>query len=113
MRGDPEPMRKLTWPDAVMHFPGQTPLSGDFRGWDETVRWAQRLFEHVGKTYSEDVISVVADDEWAFMLTSYHVERQGRKLQDRSVNVCRLRDGRIAETWALVGDYKVFEAVFG
>ena len=113
MRGDPEPMHKLTWPDAVLHFPGQTPLSGDIRGWDETMRWAQRFFERVGRTYGEEVVSVVADDEWAFMLTRYHAERNGRKVQDQSVNVCRLREGRIAETWVLVGDSKVFQEVFG
>lgn len=113
MRGDIEPMHKLTWPDAVMHFPGQTPLSGEVRGWDEIVHWAQKLFERVGKTYGEEVIDVVADDDWAFLMTNYHAERHGHKLQDRSINVCRLRDGRIAETWVLVGDNKVFEAVFG
>jgi len=112
-RGDLEPQRKLTWPDAVMHFPGKTPLSGDIRGWDEIVRWGQRFFERAGNTYGEEVISVVADDDWAFMLTNYHAERNGRKLQDKSVNVYRMRDGRIAEIWALFGDFKVLEEIFG
>jgi len=113
MRGDMEPQHRLTWPDAVIHFPGQTPVSGDVHGWDEIVRWGQRLFERGGTTYGEEVLSVVADDDWAFMLTNYFAERNGRKVQDKSVNVYRLRDGRIAEIWALFGDFKVLEAIFG
>jgi len=113
MRGDMEPQHKLTWPDAVIHFPGQTPLSGDVRGWDEIVRWGGRLFERGGKTYGEEVLSVVADDDWGFLLTHYYAERNGQRVQDKSVNVYRFRDGRIAEIWALFGDFRVLDAIFG
>lgn len=112
-RGDLEPYRKLCWPDFVMHIPGRTPISGDVHGWDESVRWVQRFFERGGKTFSEEVISVAASDDWAFMLTNYHAERKGRKVEDKSVNVYRLKDGRVAEVWVLLGDHGVFEEIFG
>jgi len=112
-RGDLEPSRKLFWADCVMHIPGRTPISGDVHGWDESVRWGQRFFERGGKTFGEEVLGVVADDDWAFMLTNYHAERNGRKVEDKSVNVYRLKDGRVAETWVLLGDNRVFEQIFG
>lgn len=111
--GDMEPMRKLFWPDCVMHVPGKTPISGDVRGWDASVRWAAQFFQRGGKTFGEDIVSVVADKHWAFMLTVYHAERKGRRIEDRSVNVYRLRDGRVAELWVLLGDCRVFEEIFG
>lgn len=112
-RGDMEPHRKLCWPDMVTHIPGRTPISGDVHGFDEVLRWGQRFFERGGKTFSEEVISVAATDDWAFMLTNYHAERNGRKIEDKSVNVYRLKDGRVAEIWALLGDQRVFEEIFG
>lgn len=112
LRGDLEPMRQLCWPDCVIHVPGQTPISGDVKGWDESVKWAARFHEHGGRTFREDVVDVVADENWAFMLTTYHAERSGRRLEDRSVNICRMRQGRVAEVWTLVGDTNVFNEIF-
>lgn len=112
-RGDLEPYRVLCWPDFVTHIPGRTPISGDVHGWDESVRWIQRFFGRGGKTFSEEVISVAATDDWAFMLTNYHAERKGRKVEDKSVNVYRLKDGRVAEVWVLLGDQRVFDEIFG
>jgi len=112
-RGQFEPMGKLFWPDCVLHVPGATPLSGEVHGWDEGVKWAKKLIQRGGRTYSEDIISIVASDHWAFMFTIYRAERKGRKLEDRSVNVYRLRDGRVAEFWVLLGDCSVFDQIFG
>ena len=112
-RGDVNPLEALFWPDYVMHVPGHTPISGDVHGWDEGLKFLSRLFERGGKTFSEEVIRVVADDHWAFMLTNYHAERKGRRIEDKSVNVYRLRDGRVAEMWALLGESKVFDEIFG
>ena len=113
VRGEFEPMRRLFWPDCVLHIPGATPLSGEIHGWDEAVKWAAKTFERGGRTYSEDIISIVASDRWAFMFTTYRAEREGRKVEDRCVNVYRLRDGRVAEMWVLVGDERAFNKIYG
>jgi len=113
LRGDVEPSRKLYWPDFVMHVPGRMPISGDVHGWDEVLRWDQRFFDRVGKTWHEEVLSVVANDDWAFMLLDYHVELNGRKVEDKGVQVYRLKNGRVTEMWVFVGDSKVFDEMFG
>ena len=112
-RGDPKPMEALFWPDCVIHVPGHTLISGDVHGWTESLKWLARFFERGGKTFSEEVLAVVADDNWAFMLTKCHAERMGRRIEDKSVNAYRLRDGRVAEIWALLGESKVFDEIFG
>ena len=112
LHGDLGPLRKYLWPDCVLHVPGRTSISGEIRGWDAAERWSTQFFQRGGTTYGEDIISVVADDHWAFLMATYHAERNGRKLEDRSVNVFRLRDGRVAEMWVLVGDCKIFDEIF-
>ena len=111
--GDPEPMRKLFWPDCVIHVPGSTPISGDVHGWDEASRWSARFFQRGGPSFFEDIVGVVSSDHWAFMFSIYHAERKGKKLEDRNVKVFRLRDGRVAEMWLLLGDCRVFDEIFG
>jgi uncharacterized protein len=112
LHGDVEPLRKLFWPDCVMHVPGHTPISGDVRGWDESLKWNATFVERAGKTFGEEVIDVVADNDWAVMLTNYHAERNGRRIEDKSANVYRLREGRVAEMWVLLGESKVFDEIF-
>ena len=86
-RGDPKPMEALFWPDCVIHVPGHTLISGDVHGWTESLKWLARFFERGGKTFSEEILAVVADDNWAFMLTNCHAERMGRRIEDKSANV--------------------------
>ena len=109
MRGDLESARRLFAPDVLWHVSGRGPLSGDFRGFDEIARWGGQLMERAAGTFREDLVDVVANDETAFQLVTYRAERNGRSIQDRSVNVYRMSEGRVVECWVLFGDTQGFD----
>lgn len=65
--------------------------------------------ERAAGTFREDLVDVVANDETAFQLVTYRAERNGRSIQDRSVNVYRMSEGRVVECWVLFGDTQGFD----
>jgi ketosteroid isomerase-like protein len=100
MHGELNALRALYADDFVCHVPGRCDLSGDLHGYDEVVQWFTRIVDRSGGTFQEESLAVVADDDWAFQLTTFHAEREGNEIRGRSVNTYRIRDGRIAEVWA-------------
>lgn len=99
MHGDLEALRSLYATDFVCHVPGRSDMSGDLHGYDEVLRWYQRLLELCDGNYREESLAVVADDGWAFQLTAFRAAREDRKLEGQSVNVYRIREGRLVEVW--------------
>jgi len=109
LRGDVEPMRSMSDPKMVWHISGQGPFSGDLNGFDAVMAWGGRLFEQSGKTWKEDILEVAANDDSAFMRTTYRGARSGRSIEDQSVNVFRLRGGQIVECWVYFGKQREFD----
>jgi len=109
MKGDLDSARRLFTPDVVWHVAGRGVLSGEFRGFDAIAGWGAKLAELSGGTFREQLVDLVADDDWAFQLVTFQAERWGRKIEDRSVNVYRMMGGRIAECWVLFGSERGFD----
>jgi ketosteroid isomerase-like protein len=112
MRGDVEAARPLFAPDVVWHVSGHGPLAGDFHGFDDIARWGGELVARSGGTFREELLHVIADDAWGYQLATFRAEREGRKIEDRSVNVFRMHNGRVLECWVLFGDPAAFDAFF-
>lgn len=104
MRGDLDSARPLFAPEVVWHVSGRGSLSGDLRGFDEIAHWGGQLMERSDGTFREDLVSIIADDTMAFQLVTYRAERNGRTIEDRSVNVYRMSRGTVVECWVLFGD---------
>ena len=100
-------MRKLPVPPSTLTlsgtFPGRGVLSGDFRGFDEIAKWGAQLYERSGGTIREELHEVVASDSTAFQWVTYKATRGERAIEDESVNVYRIRSGKIAECWVYFG----------
>jgi uncharacterized protein len=103
MRGDAESARSAFDPNVIWHVSGRGALSGDFRGFDEIAGWGARLFERSGGTIREELHEVLASDTTAFQWVTYTASREGRSIEDESVNLYRLRDGKIVECWVFFG----------
>lgn len=88
--------------DVRSHFPGGSPLAGDYQGMAEVAGWLGRSFELAGGTIALEVRDVVADDH-AVALFPVRAERAGRRLEDRSVRVFRVRDGKASAVWTHPG----------
>ena len=62
----------ITW-----HFPGDSPLSGDYTGHDQVGGFLQRTMELSGGAFSIDVHKVLAEDDLVVVLVTVNAERTG------------------------------------
>jgi uncharacterized protein len=109
MRGDLVPLRSMIDPGIAWHVSGRGPLSGDFLGFDAVLAWGAQLFQRSGGSWHEDILEVVANDDTGFMRSQYRATRGDRSIEDQSVNVFRIRDGKLVECWVMFGDQYGFD----
>ena len=104
-RGDLDALRgQYMAQDARFHYPGRGPLAGDYEGVARVLEMAGRVFELSGGTFSLELHDVVAGDEHAVALFMARGERAGRRLEDRTVEVFHIRDGKATEMWLYPSD---------
>ena len=111
--GDMTTLREIFAADAVWHAPGHSVLAGDHRGIDAILGFFGQTMELTGGTFRAELHDVVAGDEHGVGLHTSRAERQGRTLQDRSVLVFHLRDGKATEVWQYVEDPDTFDQFLG
>ena len=102
--GDVETAGSYWTEDAVHHYPGHNPLSGEHKGLAESIAFANKIFELTEGKLRMDVLEIGASDNHAFALLHTHYERKGVVLEMPFVNVARIEDGKIAEFWTYPND---------
>jgi uncharacterized protein len=90
--------------DIVWHAPGHNELAGTFRGKNEVFANLQNVGEMTAGTFKLDIHALMADDEHAVALLSVSAERQGKTLNDNTVQVWHIKDGKATESWLHPGD---------
>jgi ketosteroid isomerase-like protein len=90
--------------DIRWHYPGTSPLGGDYDGVDQVTGWLLRTYEACWGSITVEVHDVVANDEHAVALTTVRAERKGRSLQDDTVQVFHITDGKATEVWTYPRD---------
>ncbi len=109
-RGDMDTLRnEIFAPDIVFHVPGNSPLAGDYRGFDEVLGFFGRLDELSGGTFKIEVHDVLANDEHVVSLDVSTAEREGKRLEDKSALVQRVKDGKLVESWVHPADPPAFD----
>jgi ketosteroid isomerase-like protein len=96
--------------DIRWHYPGQSPFGGDFEGVAAVIDWLGRTFATSGGTIRLELHDVLANDEHAVALVRVRAERPGEQLDDRSVQVFHIRDGKAAEVWTYPADLYASDA---
>lgn len=112
-RGDRAGVAAAFADDVVWHAPGTGRFSGRFEGkaaaLDRMAQLAQAGFQT-----SFEVHDVVANDDHAVALVHLHLEdADGRRYDQPQVQVMHLRDGLIAEYWAMNQDQAVLDLLMG
>jgi hypothetical protein len=97
--GDMATLNELFADDIVWHAPGRNELAGTFRGKDEVFANLQKNMELTGGTFKLDIHAILADDEHAVTLLRASAEREGKALNDNTVQVFHIKDGKLAESW--------------
>lgn len=105
-RGDIDALRNHYFADDIRwHFPGRSPLAGNYEGAAQVVReFFGRVFELSGGTFRAELHDVVANDEHAVALFTARANRAERTLEDRTAEVIHIRDGKLAEVWLYPAD---------
>ena len=110
--GDVDTMRELTDQDAVWHTPGRNLVSGYYRGQDEILGFFARVAELTGGTFRAELHDVVANDEHAVAIYVTRGEREGRTLENRTVLVSHVRNGKFTESWMMSDDQYAADEFF-
>jgi ketosteroid isomerase-like protein len=97
--GDMATLNELFADDIVWHAPGRSELSGTFRGKDEVFANLQKNMELTGGTFRLEIHTIMADDEHAVGLLRARAEREGKTLDDNTVQVFHIKDGKVTESW--------------
>jgi len=104
-RGDIDALRDRYFAgDIRWHVPGRGPVAGDYEGVAQVVEFFGRLVELSGGTLRLELHDVLANDEHAVALYTVRAEREGRRLEDNTVNTFHMRDGRVTEVWTNTPD---------
>ena len=99
--------------DIVWHSPGRNRLSGDFVGKEAVFGQFAQVAELTGGTFSLEIHDVLANDTHAVALIRAKGERQGRRLDDDSVQVFHIANGKVTEQWLQPGDAYASDEFWG
>ena len=83
--------------DAVWHLPGTSPLAGTHRGWDAIAATLAQLGPRSGGTFQVDLLDVAVGEEYVIAVQRARATRPGATLDVTGCQLCRMRDGKIAE----------------
>jgi ketosteroid isomerase-like protein len=97
----------------VWHAPGRNQLAGTFRGKEEVFGTFMKVAELSAGTFKLDIHTILADDEHVAVLARATAEREGRTLDDNSVQIFHIRDGKVTEQWLYPGDAYASDAFWG
>lgn len=85
--------------DVVYHYPGQNPLSGDYRGKEAVLGFIRRITEITGDSFRTEVHDVLGSDDHAAVMSYVSAERHGRRMEWRAIGIYNFQDGRVTEAW--------------
>ncbi len=96
-RGDLATAAALLDPDVVLHVPGTQPLAGVHRGLDELLAFTAAVTAATDDGETLEVRDVLVGADHVAVLCRVTATRLGRRLDNSTVHLLRLRDGRVAE----------------
>ena len=79
--------------DIVWRVPGETVMSGEYRGRRDVVEFLRRTGLETGGTYKSRLHTVFADDEWAVAIYRATGSRNGMALDVEQALMIRIADG--------------------
>lgn len=103
-RGDMAAIREMFAHDITWHEFGHSPLAGIYVGRDEVLEFWRRYFAAAGPAFTQDIVSVMANDIFVTSIVQLTGAKSGTSLSQSAADVMRIADGRIAEFWRYYAD---------
>jgi ketosteroid isomerase-like protein len=100
LTGDLDQARQLAHDTVVLHVPGTHPLAGEHRGAEAIIRFVEATRARTDTGEHLDVLDVLEGKDHAAVYLRVTAERAGKApLDNTTVHIVRLVDGRVAEVW--------------
>jgi uncharacterized protein len=112
-QGDMAALNELFADEIVWHVGGRSSLAGDYTGKDQVFGFFARTMEMTGGTFRLDIHDLLADDEHVVALAHVTGQREGKSLDDNSVQVLHVKDGKVTESWFHPGDQYAADEFWG
>ena len=112
-KGDMDTIRGLFDPNIVWHAAGRSQMAGDYKGVDAVLEQFGKVFELTGGTFNLEIHDVMANDDHVVVLLTASAEKDGKKLEDKSVQVWHVKDGKATEQWLHAGDQYAVDEFWG
>ncbi|HJR44001.1 MAG TPA: nuclear transport factor 2 family protein [Actinomycetota bacterium] len=112
-QGDMATLAELFAQDVVWHVPGDSPISGDYKGQEEVFGYFGKLVQETEGSFKLDIEAMFADAERGVAVHRLTADRQGKHLDSYSANVYTYdSDGRITEAWQMSTDTQAASEFF-
>jgi len=98
---DPKVIAAALTRDVVWRVPGNTAMSGEYRGPRDVVQFLRRTGTETEGTYHSRLHTVLANDDWAVAIYRAYGRRNGIDLDVDQALVIRCEDGRLKEVTAV------------
>jgi len=98
---DPKVIAAALARDVVWRVPGDTIMSGEYRGPREVVEFLRRTGTETEGTYRSRLHTVLADDEWGVAVYRAYGTRNGIELDVDQALVIRYAGGQLKEVTAV------------
>jgi ketosteroid isomerase-like protein len=98
--------------DAVMHVPGNSPLSGDHYGRNGLAAVFQRELSLLDGPPEFVPLDDLGSDDHAGAVMIQRMQRNGRRYEALQVVIARVRNGQLAEVWFRPEDQEAFDRFF-
>jgi hypothetical protein len=103
--GDMEAAGKNIADDFVLHVPGRGPMSGEIKGKAAAMaRWQRQIDLLGGVPYKAEEYDVAVTDDHVIQLANVTAEFEGKTFTYNTVNVWRVKDGKMVEALAHIFD---------
>lgn len=111
--GDLETFRTLLAPDAVIHYPGQHSLSGDYRTTDEIVGLYRYLTQFVAEgVFKGEVLDIMMGEIYTAVVLKYEIKLPFKTLLGRAMGLFVIQDAKIREYWLHEWDQVMINRIF-
>ncbi len=110
--GDRRPLEAVLTPDVTWHVPGDSTISGTYRGIETVLRYMARRRDLAARTFRMHPRELLIGPQHIAVITDGEVQRDGAVETWSTVGLYRIRTGRIAECHLLPFDQRAFDRIW-
>lgn len=107
--GDLATVSDLFADNIVWHSAGNNILTGDYEGKEAVLNYFGKLMQETGGSFKNDIHDMLANDDHGVALVTASATRGGKSLEAHVVHIFHMRDGKMAEFWAIAEDQNAFD----